>query len=321
MDIIINRKPVSVPVLPLLALIALLILALSSARIASVQGDQIGVFVNNLTKSVSIKLQSGSSIYNGLLTDFYTLQKAERTIKMNKAHNDEVRIKTGDGSDIELDVDINYRLIPGEKEVKLIVHECGLAKVVPYGARFGKDMGTVDAYHERWIREYSRSVVRHVFGELDPKAFYDAAKRDEKAAQALRELNDALNQHGIEVTQVVPGEYSYYEEYKELIDQKKAADQEVENQREEKKTAERDQERQIKEAEAVVKAKVAEMDGILKKEFLTAEADAARERLGVEAQAYSLKTAADANLTKAKNEALAKFALASAEAEGLRKLA
>lgn len=324
MDIIINKKPVSVPILPIAALTSLVILGFSSARVASVGGDEVGVFVNNLTGTISVKLDAGSSIYNGIYTDFYTLKKTERTIKMNKSHNDEVRIKTGDGSDIELDVDINYRLIADLTSIRSIVDECGIAKVIPYKSTSGRRRTAdelVDAYHEKWIRDYSRSITRHVFGELSPKEFYDSGRRDAQAQKSLDELNMELEPHGIHVTQVVPGEYAYYEEYKELIDLKKAADQEVENQIEEAKTAVKDQERQVKEAEAKVKALIAEREGLLKKELLSAEADSAKARLGIEAEAYNLRTNADAQLTKATNNAQAQFALASAEAEGLNKLA
>ena len=97
MDIIINKKPISLPILPILALIALLILGLSSARVASVGGDEVGVFVNNLTGKISVKLTAGSSVYNGIYTDFYTLKKTERTIKMNKSDNDLRFLFVGDG--------------------------------------------------------------------------------------------------------------------------------------------------------------------------------------------------------------------------------
>lgn len=317
MDIIINKKPVSIPFLPIAAGIAATILLFSSVRIASVGGDEVGVFISNMTGKVSVKLNAGSSLYNGIITDFYTLKKTERTIKMNHINNDEVQIKTGDGSDIELDVDINYRLIPDLGSIESIVRECGIGKVRPYGG----STALVDAYHERWMRDYSRSITRHVFGELTPKEFYDAGKRDAQAQKALMELNSKLEKHGLLVTQVVPGEYSYYEEYKQLIDDKKAADQEVENQIEEAKTALKDQERQVKEAEALVKASIAETKGTLAKELLTAEGASSKARLGAEATAYTKRTDSDARLTKDTNEAMALFAIASAEAEGLGKLA
>ena len=83
MDIIINKKPVSIPFLPIAAGIAATILVFSSIRIASVGGDEVGVFISNMTGKVSVKLNAGSSLYNGIITDFYTLKKTERTIKMN----------------------------------------------------------------------------------------------------------------------------------------------------------------------------------------------------------------------------------------------
>ena len=321
MDVIINKKPVSLPILPILALISTLILGFMSARIASVGGDEVGVFVNNLTGNVSVKLQSGSSLYNGLYTDFYTLNKTEGSIEMSKASGDVVRIKTGDGSDIELDVMINYRLIADNQSVEIVALECGLSQVQPYDAMASRRGELEDAYKQQWVRVYSRSIVRQVFGELEPKDFYDAGARDDKAQKARRELNLVLASHGLEVTRVVPSNYTYYAEYKELIDKKKAADQETEKQEQEFITAQRDQERQIAVADAEVKRAIAQEDGRLQKAFLTAEADSAKARLGVEADAYSAITSADAQFTRAKNSSEGQFALVSAEAEGLRKLA
>ena len=321
MDVIINKKPVSLPILPILALISTLILGFMSARIASVGGDEVGVFVNNLTGNVSVKLQSGSSLYNGLYTDFYTLNKTEGSIEMSKASGDVVRIKTGDGSDIELDVMINYRLIADNQSVEIVALECGLSQVQPYDAMASRRGELEDAYKQQWVRVYSRSIVRQVFGELEPKDFYDAGARDDKAQKARRELNLVLASHGLEVTRVVPSNYTYYTEYKELIDKKKAADQETEKQEQEFITAQRDQERQIAVADAEVKRAIAQEDGRLQKAFLTAEADSAKARLGVEADAYSAITSADAQFTRAKNSSEGQFALVSAEAEGLRKLA
>lgn len=321
MDIIINKKPVSVPILPILATISVLVLGLMSVSVGSVGGNEIGIFVNNLTGKISVTLQTGSSVYNGLFTNFYTLGKEERTIKMEVAQNDAVRVKTGDGSDIELDVQINYKMIAAEKDIAVVAQECGLMKVPAYGANRRRGAELVDAYHEKWVRDYSRSIVRHVFGELSPKEFYNSTKRDQKADQARDELNTVLAPHGIEITNVVAVGYLYYKEYKELIDDKKAADQEVENQREEKITAQKDQERLVMEAEAVVKVRIAEMKGVLDKEFLSAQAEDAKARLGVEAEAYQKTTEADALFTKAQNESKGNFALASAEAEGLKKLA
>lgn len=320
MDIIINKKPVKVPLLPILAGISLLILVLTSFRLASIKGDEVGVFVNNLTGKVTADLTTGSKPYNGLYTDFYILKKGERTISMSRETNDQVRVKTGDGSDIEFDVEINYRMSYDAASVLAIVEECGLGKVEAYSARPGASE-LVDAYHEKWMREYSRSIVRHVFGELNPKTFYEADQRAAKAQQAADELNAALNPHGLTVTTVVPGDYTYYKEYKELIDEKKAADQDVDIQKQKAVTAMRDQERQIKEAEAVVKAETAKMEGTLRKELLGAEAEANKARLGVDAEAYQTRINAEAKLTQAKNNAEGQFALASAEAEGLKKLA
>ncbi len=204
MDIIINKKPVSLPLLPIVGGVLAVILLLMSMRIGKVQADEVGVFVNNITGTVVVTTQTGSQFYSGLWTDFYPIKKTEQTIRMEG--DDAVRIKTRDGSDVQLDVFINYRLTNSAAVIKnAVIPECGADKVTPRRTSRRVTPQRMDAYRVKWIREYSRSIIRHVFGEMETDDFYDAEKRSKKARQAKDELNATLEEkHGIVITQVVP---------------------------------------------------------------------------------------------------------------------
>ena len=321
MDIIINKKPVSLPILPLVAGVFALILLLMAMRIGRVESDEVGVFVNNITGTVDVTTQTGSQFYNGLWTDFYSIKKTEQTIRMEG--DDAVRIKTQVGTDVQLDVFINYRLTRNSAVIgSAVIPECGADKVLPRRTSRRVAPQRMDAYRVKWIREYSRSIIRHVFGEMNTDDFYNAEKRANKARQAKDELNATLKEkHGIEITLVVPSEFRFYKEYEDKIDAKKEADQEVQTQIKEAEAALKAQKKETVTATAEANVEIAQMDGTLQQELLAMEAEADKSRLNAEAYAYSIKTDGDARLIKAQNDAQARLALATAEAEGLRKIA
>ena len=93
-----------------------------------------------------------------------------------------------------------------------------------------KTSGLADAYKYKWVRDYSRSVCRSVFGEMTTEEFYDASVRNIKAQKAMLELNELLQDYGIEITSVIAEKFSFHKEYEERIRAKKLADQEVEEQ-------------------------------------------------------------------------------------------
>lgn len=315
MDIIIKRRPVTIPLLPIVAVAILALVVFFTIRVGRIQGNQIGVLVNNLTGNIEVRTQSGAFLYNGLVTDTYVIDNSIHTIRMVRDQQDEVRIKTDDGSDVTMDVEVNYRLVQDAEVIKnAVVPESGMTKV-----RIGRD--SVDAYQAKWVRDYARSVVRYKFGELETGGFYDAAKREAKAHESALELNRLLRPHGIEVRDVVPDKFKFYEEYEKIISDQKAADQEVESQRELAEAAAEDQKRRETEATADANVEIAGVKGQLEKELLAAQAEAGRATLEAQAYAYSAKQGADAKFYKVKNDAQSMLAKAQAEAEGLQKLA
>jgi len=317
MQVVIKRRPVDVPVIPIATLILLLIGAFTSVRVGRIQANEIGVFVNNISGEITVDTQPGANVYNGWITDFYVLDNTEQSYVMSseRGGGDEVSIKTRDGADVRLDVAINYRLVADAKVVKeQIIPECGLEKL-PTAA------GPLDAYKLKWVRDYARSIIRFKFGELTPNSFYDASGREEKGREAKEELNRLLQPHGISVTLVAPQKFLFYEELETMITDKQAAEQEVEAEKAKATAALQAQEREKTKAMARLNVGVAEREGQLRQAILVAEAEAERGTKEAQAYAYSAKTEADAAFYKAQNDAKSMLARAEAEAEGLRQLA
>jgi len=325
MDIVINRKRVSVPILPVITVVLLVIMAAMTLRVGRIQPDQIGVFVNNVSGKITVNNRPGANVYNGWLTDFYVLDNVEQSYEMSagSGRNDPVRVKTRDGADVSLDVTINYQLTSDVETIEnMVIPECGLGKVVTTVIAQGRrKIITMDSYKVKWIRDYSRSVIRYKFGELIPKEFYDGAQREAKARESVDELNALLNTHGIVVTQVVPGEYHFYPEYEKIIIDTKAAEQQQRTQVSEAEAALEEQKREETRATANKTVAIAGIKGNLRRAILQEEAAAEQAVNAAEAYAYTTSTQADAGLYRAEREAQAVLVKAEAEAEGMRRLA
>lgn len=324
MDVIIKRKPVTIPILPILALLTLVVLAFSTVRVGRIQGNQIGVLVDNWTGEIEVRQQTGALVYNGLLSDFYLLDNTTQTIRM--VGQDQLSIKTAEGADVTMDVEVNYRLVQDPEIIReRIVKECGLGTRTEYRNSGDRESGyyaaRVDAFKVKWIRDYCRTVIRYTFGELKAGDFYIAVRRNEMARASEAELNRLLRPHGLEVTKVVPDEFHFYADYEQIIADKKAADQEVENQSELAKKALEEQKKLQTTARAEATVEIATMEGELSKQKLAAEAEAIAAVKAAEAYAIAAKKQADASFYQAKNEAQSILAIHQAEAEGMRQLA
>jgi len=177
-----------------------------------------------------------------------------------------------------------------------------------------------EAWQAKWIRDYSRAVIRYVFGSLETETFYDAAKREEKARESERELNKLLNPHGIRVTKVIPDRFRFYEEYEKAIRDKKEADQEVEKQKALAKAAIEKQGKEIVLIEKKAEVEIAKIKGILQEQLLAAEGRVLEVKRAAEAYAYRRKVEADAAYYKAEREAKGILAAAEAEAKALTNL-
>ena len=64
------------------AFVLVMALLFSTIRIGKVTGEQVGIQLHRVTGKISVIPQSGVKIYNGLLSDFYVLDKTLQTLEM-----------------------------------------------------------------------------------------------------------------------------------------------------------------------------------------------------------------------------------------------
>ena len=293
-----------------LAVILFIAFVAANIRIARVAGSEIGIKINDISGAIDVVSESGTVIYNGLISSFYLIDTADQRLEMtadtqrgDRRQQDDLRIKTIDGSDVYVDLTINYGV--SRDKVDVVALTSGLG----------------DAYKLKWVRDYSRSICRTVFGEMTTEEFYDASIREEKANQAREELNDLLNPFGLEVRKVIPEKFRFHQEYEEKIKAKKLADQEVEEQISKANAAQQDQIFRTVEATKKKEVFLATIDGQM--EQLIVQASANADKSIKEAEAYAVGTikGADAQYYGMEKNAEAITAKKAAEAEALEKLA
>lgn len=297
-------------ILMVIALVLFIAFVAANIRIARVAGSEIGIKINDISGDIEVVAESGTVIYNGLISSFYLMDTADQRLEMtadtqrgDRRQQDDLRIKTIDGSDVYVDLTINYGVT--RDKVDTVALTSGLG----------------DAYKLKWVRDYSRSICRTVFGEMTTEEFYDASIREEKANKAKDELNSMLNPFGIEVRKVIPEKFRFHQEYEEKIKAKKLADQEVEEQISKANAAQQDQIFRTVEATKKKEVFLATIDGQMQQLIVQAKANA--DKIVKEAEAYAVETmkGADAKFYEMEQNAEAITATKSAEAEALEKLA
>jgi len=200
-----------------LAFLLVMSVIVSSIRVGRVTGEVVGVLLDKISGKMTVVEQRGVKIYFGLTQSFHVLdtrmtilEMTEREGRGDRNVKDDLKIKTVDGSDVYVDLKVQYKIMPEKADVILSTSGMG------------------DVYKEKWVRDYTRSLCRNALGELSTEEFYDAAKRQEKVRDATTEANNRLNPFGIRIDSIgIPQKPHFYEEYEEMIKQKKLADQAV----------------------------------------------------------------------------------------------
>jgi len=263
-----------------------------SARVAE---GQVAVLVNNMTGTVTVNERVGYYVFVPWLTSLHRLDRRVQALVMAEAGRDgyrggdAIKVKTSDGSNVELDTLVSYRLIPGMAGQVL------------------RDAGEGLAFGQLWVRSAVRAMAWREFGQLTTEQIYDTSLRNERARAMIEGLNRELAGRGIEVIAVVPQDLRFYKEYQEVIKKKKLADQEVEEQRAKARLAGEEQKKKVSEADFAAKASVAVARG--EAERIRAEADGYVQRVRLEAEA---------ELAQAQAQAQGLEATGLAEAEGMQ---
>jgi hypothetical protein len=293
-----------------IAFVVIMVFLFRTIRIERITGEEIGFLLNRITGEVTVIEQSGAQIFNGLTKDFYKLDRTLQTLDMTKdpkrgdrRRRDDLKIKTMDGSDVYVDLKVQYRIDPG------------MAKEVITTS------GPGDLYKQKWARDYMRAIARNYLGELSTEEFYDSSKRDAKLVLAKNEANDRLRPFGIKIDYlVIPRRPQFYKEYEDMIKKKKLADQAVLEEKS-KALAAKQKQQTLKVLETNKKnVAMEEYRGQMRQKVIAAEAEAEQGKRAADAYYTQTTIAAEATLYQREKQAKGIRVKKTKEAEGIKEL-
>lgn len=290
-----------------IVLLLLFLAAMQRNGISHVKENQVGVMLNNLSGKLELKDRVGYHLYFPYLYSFYVLDKTIQKLDLSWAQGvagirRDIKFKTADGSDLSMDITVNYKLIP-EMAVE-VLQKSGL------GTKFS----------ETWMEPFARHVCLASFGELTSEEMYDASQRNAKAQLALDRLSKLLHPQGIDIIAVIPGEFRFYKEYEEVIQQKKLADQKVEEQQAQARAAKQNQETQFVEERKKSESKLAASEGECTNKLIQSTAEGNKKKREGDQYYETTMLASDALLYSASAESEGLRARMLAEADGMEKL-
>jgi len=284
--------------------------AILSTTFDYVRPGQIAVIKNNLTGAETLKRTDGVVVHAPLgITRVYILDKTQQVVRMTARKGvgdrpgvDNVKVKTSDGTNVFVDVELVYRIEP--EKAQTVVRT------------FGRD----EAYKFGFVRSLARSKVRDALGELSLQEIIKAENRRAKAEQARQRINDILTTLGLVVTSLSVTDLDYSDQYKEMIAERLKLEQEIRNQEAAQKTAESEQMAAKARAERRKNTTLEQIRGEQAKRLIEAKGEAARVLKEAEAEAYRIKKMGDQQLQVALNEARAIEQEGLKRAEGVRRM-
>lgn len=284
------------------AFLVLVILMFMTVRVGRLTGEEVGILLSRISGKITVVDKAGVTIYNGITTDFYKLDKTLKTLRMPGDRGKKpLKIKTLDGSDVYINLVVIYKM------------DSSMADTVI------RTSGPDKAFEEKWAEDYTRTICRNYLGELTTEECYDSTKRSAKVDLARKEVNKRLhNAFGIIIDRIViPQKPRFYKEYEETIKQKKLADQAVLEEQSKALAAEQKQLTLIVKATNVKNVAVEAFTGEMRQKMIEAEAEAEKATKGADAYHTQVTVAAEAGLYEMQKQATGILAQKKAEAEGI----
>jgi hypothetical protein len=282
-----------------LAVLLVIVLIITTIRFGKVSGEQVGIILDKMNGKMEVIDQPGVTMYNGITKDFYVLDKTIQTLPMTG--NKGLKVKTIDGSDVYVDLKIQYKIIPADAVAIL------------------KTSGPDNAFKQKWAWDYSRSICRNALGELTTEQFYDSSKRRLKIQSAKKTINDKLTKNfGIEIKDVIMTKKPrFYREYEALIKKKKLADQAVLEEKSKALAATQLQQTRIVEETNAKNVAIEQFSGMMEQKVIQANAEAEQGKKAAEAYYTKVTIGAEADLYKNKKVAESILARKQAQAKGI----
>ncbi|MEL6429697.1 MAG: SPFH domain-containing protein [Planctomycetota bacterium] len=278
----------------LLVLLALLALT-GRLGVMRVEANEAALRVNYLTGAETVITQPGYQFYVPFVMDVF---KVDRQTQEYVMRDDRYRgltiapkltVRANDGSNFEFgELKIQYEIIPGKVDGIL------------------QDSGPGEDYKREWIKAYARSILRDEFGRFSAVEVADPTTYKNAPEEARLRMNEALESHGIRVVRIITPNPTFDPKYERLIEERKVADQEVEELRARFEQLVQQKEQRLAAIRKEKDVEMQELQGALVRDLRASEQDAIR-----------VKRAADAYATTRRAEGKALEGAKVAEAEGL----
>ncbi|HGY90610.1 MAG TPA: hypothetical protein ENK43_05495 [Planctomycetes bacterium] len=276
-----------------------------------VNPGEVAVIKNNLTGTEDLKIESGMVFHLPWgITDVFKLDRTVQVFRMTRHRGkgdrpgpDNVKIKVADGSNIEVDVEVIYQIIPTEAPAII------------------KHVGKGEAFKNKMIRSYARAVIREMYGKLTLEEISDPSKRAAQNVLVTESMNADLRPFGIEVTLINTTNFVFNSEYEKLVKLKKSTAQEYLNQAAAQEQALKEQETLIAQANRKKNNALIEARGKARKRLVEAENQAKQLVARAKGEAYAMKKEGQRKFSVATADAQAIEAEGLARAEGIAQLA
>ena len=287
------------------AVLALVATAVAVLRVERIGEGQVGVLVGKWTGKAVPVLQTGKTVYSVLTRRLYVLDKTPQILEMAAAScGGALTVTTADGSEVEVDVTVRYRILPEQAHVVLATS------------------GPGDLYKDKWVRATVRNQVRSHLGALAVGEMGDGAARDRQLALAQDAANEFLEPYALRIDSIaLPVAPRFPAEHEVMVREREQADRQA--QAEEARALAAEQRGTTETTAANDRKKVAIRQCASEVECRLIQAEAAALRIRCEADAHfaRVSVAAEATLYRKTKEAEGVRSAKEAEAAGLAALA
>ncbi|MEC8495295.1 MAG: SPFH domain-containing protein, partial [Planctomycetota bacterium] len=294
------------------ALLAVLVVLLAALGISGrlgvtrVEANEVALRVNYLTGTEAVITRPGYQFYVPFLMDVYEIDRTTQEYLMtgDGYRGDSVApyltVRANDGSNFWFDeLKIQYEVIP--EAVDTIV----------------SDSGPGDDYKHEWIKAHARSILRDEFGRYSAVDVSDPTTYKQAPEEAKRIMNEALRDHGIRVVRIVTPTPQFDERYEDAIEQRKEADQEVEELKARFLQLVEKKEQRLAAVRKEKDVEMQQLQGELIQSLRAAEQEAIRVRKTADAYATERRAQGRAEEAQLSAEALGLTAQYTKEAEGI----
>lgn len=195
---------------------ALIILIVSTRSCVTIEPGQVAVRINNITGAQTTLTQPGLAMRLPFgIHSIRILDASTQTFVMtgaqniNDLHVKELTVRSRDGSNFSFkDTKVTFRVLGPEAQA--VLSNTGA------GSNF-----------KHWMRPFTRSILRDEFGKESTISVSNMATLGVATRRATERMNEALNKHGIEVTEIVTPRPSFADQYEELIEARNEAENQL----------------------------------------------------------------------------------------------